>query len=158
MITSSTYIVSDAALFTSPPPNRLPPFLSTLFPDPDEDELAIFALFPVPVPVAIGPVIDSALSRFAFFRDLGSLEGSRPWIGVGIGEGVEVESWMLEFYCCCCWTSERSRGRTCGVCLGRVYDLIVADLEVGRSHLEVTDYPHLQLPGRYVLVRTNCVR
>jgi hypothetical protein len=89
MITSGTYIVSDAALFTSPPPNRLPPFLSTLFPDPDEDELAIFALFPVPVPVAIGPVIDSALSRFAFFRDLGSLGGSWPWIGVGIGEGVE---------------------------------------------------------------------
>lgn len=46
MIMGGSSIVSDTALFTSPPLNRLLPFLPTLLPDPDEDELAIFAMLP----------------------------------------------------------------------------------------------------------------
>ena len=80
-----------AAIFTAP--NRLlPPFL----PDPDEDELAILVL----LSAAVGSVIDLALSRFAFCRNVGSLD-SPPcpccccWVAVGIG--VDAEGGILDF-------------------------------------------------------------
>jgi len=46
MVMGGSSIVSNTALITSPPLNRLLPFLPTLLPDPDEDELAIFAMLP----------------------------------------------------------------------------------------------------------------
>ena len=89
MITGGSSIESDAGeeliFFTAP--NRLPAFL----PDPEEDELAILVL----LPAAIGSVIDLALSRFAFCRNLGSLEDPWPWVGVGIGD--DAEGGILDF-------------------------------------------------------------
>jgi hypothetical protein len=101
MITDGSSIESGtvAAAFCTTPANRLPPFLS----DPEDDELAILALLPVAVTAAKGSVIDLALSRLAFCRNLGSFGGltwpccccGYCWVEVGIG--VDAEGVILDF-------------------------------------------------------------